>query len=85
MIRIARRDGLPLVPEQVVGMPTGAQPFAVQLQRGQLALFATVDDAVTDVTGQSVFVVEAGDAVPDSAQYVGSVQDGSRAWFIYVG
>lgn len=84
VLKIARYD-LPLVAEQDVAMPTGAQPLAVQLQRGEIALFAEIDDAVTETTARLVFVVEVGGDVPDSAEYVGSLQDGSRAWFVYVG
>jgi hypothetical protein len=73
-----------LIERQVIAMPEGAQVRSVQMQHGQIVMWAQVDPDVPK-EDRTFAVVGTGhvEIDPDGMEYVESVQDGSFVWHIF--
>lgn len=67
-----------------IGMPAGAEVLSVGLDpRGMLSLWALVDTGTLEHTTHEFALVGTGEQVPEGAQFVGSVKDGSFMWHVF--
>jgi len=70
---------------QMVVMPKGAVLLAFQTQKGQLALWASVDPDAPKVQ-RDLSVVGTGHDLPGGKQsYIGTAQTGSLVWHLFDG
>jgi len=77
---------LAITDEQRPVMPVGAEPLTVQMQDGELAMWARVDPGALQ-RSRAVYVYGTGQPAPrESAAYLGTVQqfDGKLVWHVFV-
>jgi len=68
---------------EMIDMPRGARPLAVQVQAGDMCLWAAVDSRAPLVR-HKFNIGGTGHPLPDG-EYIGSVQDGPYVWHIFDG
>lgn len=79
------KASLALNGEQTINLPDGAKPLDVQVQSGNVNLWAEVD-ASEPTKDFTVWIVGTGHPMPDmlNRHHVGTVQQGSFVWHIYI-
>lgn len=77
---------LELYDTQAIEIPIGARPLTVQMQNGELCLWAIVD-STAEKTRCYVHIIGTGNPVPpnvDEYRYINTVQDGAFVWHVFV-
>lgn len=76
---------LEITDRQVIVLPIGVKPLSVQMQNGQMCLWAEVDTAA-DSTVRTIFVFGTGNPMPEEpGEYISTVQDYmGLVWHVYI-
>lgn len=76
---------LALTDSQVILVPLGARILCVQVQNGQICLWAEVDSS-RDLHMVAIGIAGTGHDVPfELLHYIGTVQTGPMVWHVYAG
>ena len=74
---------LDLADQQTISMPEGAEMLSVGLQRDRIVLWAMVNLEMAN--RDYIFrIVGTGNDVPENLQYLGTVQQSTYAWHIFL-
>jgi hypothetical protein len=69
---------------QTVEMPMRTKILTVQMQEGQLCLWAEVNDLSNETELRTIMIAGTGQAnIPPGAQYIGTVQDQPLVWHVF--
>lgn len=67
---------------QLISAPGGPKPLSVQIQGGEVTMWAEVDTG-EPIQAIAVSIAGSGHDVPDG-EFLGTVQDGVYVWHVYV-
>lgn len=69
---------------QTLNLPFGAEILTIQMQHGNLCLWAKVQENVGDTEARTIEVFGTGQPMDfDSRTYIATVQDGSFVWHVF--
>lgn len=75
---------LPLTAKQIVFMPRGARILTVQIQEGNICLWAIVDtDNGNEERRFAIVGTGAPNEIPTDSTYIGTCQDGAFVWHVF--
>ena len=84
MAKTIHKYRLQLTDSQVLQLPSSAKPLSVQIQAGQICLWAEVDNVLEETKDVVISVVGTGHDIPPGAvHYLGTIQAGAFVWHVY--
>lgn len=85
MAKTIHKFRLQLTDSQTLQLPSSAKPLSVQIQAGQICLWAEVDCDLEENKDVVISIVPTGYEVPPGAvYYLGTVQaEGNYVWHVY--